>query len=79
MCMNTSSFRAGKQHRVNTERYFHVMGQGWYVLTREGVGGPFIERNEAKLMVKQIIDPDSVPAEKSEEEDVPRWEGVFLR
>lgn len=79
MYMNISSSRAGKEHRVNTERYFHVMGQGWYVLTREGVGGPYIERNEAKLVVSQIVDPDSVPVEKSEAEDAPRWEEFFLR
>ena len=71
--------RAGKEHRVNTERYFHVMGQGWYVLTREGVGGPYAERNEVNSVIQQLVDPDSVPAEKPEEEGLPRWEEFFLK
>lgn len=77
--MDSSLSRAGKEHRVNTVRYFHVMGQGWYVLTREGVDGPHVDRNRAKLVVSQLIDPDSVPVEKSEDEDTPRWEEFFLR
>ena len=76
--MNTSS-RAGKEHRVNTERYFHVMGQGWYVWTREGVDGPHVERHKATIVVKQLVNPDSVSVEKSEGEDTPRWEDFFLR
>ena len=71
--------RAGKEHRVNTERYFHVMGQGWYLLTREGVGGPYMERTEVKSAIKQLIDPDAAPAEKSEDQGLPRWEEFFLR
>jgi len=77
--MDSSLSRAGKEHRVNTVRYFHVMGQGWYVLTREGVDGPHVDRNRAKLVVSQLIDPDSVPVESSEEADTPRWEEFFLR
>ena len=77
--MDSSLTRTGKEHRVNTERYFHVMGQGWYVLTREGVDGPHVDRNRAKLVVNQLIDPDSVPVENSEDEDTPRWEEFFLR
>lgn len=76
--MDTSP-RAGKEHRVNTERYFHVMGQGWYVLTREGVDGPYVERNEVKSVIKQIVDPDAAPVEKSEDQGAPRWEDFFLR
>ncbi len=77
--METSSSRSGKEHRVNTERYFHVMGQGWFVLTREGVNGPHVDRNKAKLVVKKLVDPDSVPNEESVEDDTPRWEEFFLR
>ena len=78
--MGTSS-RAGKEHRVNTERYFHVMGQGWYVLTREGASGPYTERNEVNSVIKQLVDPDAAPVEKKseEEESRPRWEDFFLR
>ena len=71
--------RAGKEHRVNKERYFHVMGQGWYVLTREGVGGPYTERSEVKSVISQLVDPDAAPVEKPEEEGLPRWEEFFLR
>lgn len=72
--------RAGKEHRVNTERYFHVMGQGWYVLTREGVGGPYTERSEVKTVINRLIDPNAAPVEKQpEEEGLPRWEEFFLR
>jgi len=77
--MDSSLTRTGKEHRVNTERYFHVMGQGWYVLTREGVDGPHVDRIKARLVVNQLVDPDSVSVENSEAEDTPRWEEFFLR
>ena len=77
--MDSSLSRAGKEHRVNTERYFHVMGQGWYVLTREGVDGPYVERSEATLVIKQLVDPDSMPVNNSKEEETLRWEDVFMR
>lgn len=77
--MKTSSSRAGKEHRVNTERYFHVMGQGWFVLTREGIRGPYVERDEAQLFVKTLVDPDSVPMEQYTEEDTALYENLFMR
>ncbi len=77
--MDSSLSRAGKEHRVNTDRYFHVMGQGWYVLTREGVDGPHVDRNRAKLVVSQLIDPDSMTVENSKDVETPRWEEFFLR
>lgn len=77
--MNASSPRAGKEHRVNTERYFHVMGEGWFVLTREGVNGPHVDRNKAKLVVKKLVDPDSESEEPSPDDGIPRWEEFFLR
>ncbi len=46
--------RAGKQHRTNPERFFHVMGQGWYVLTREGVNGPYNKKPEAENYVRAL-------------------------
>ena len=75
-----SSARAGKEHRVNTERYFHVMGQGWYLLTREGIGGPYTERSEVKSAINLLINPDAAPVkDKTEEQGLPRWEEFFLR
>jgi len=40
--------RAGERNRSNPERYFHVMTQGWFVFTREGIRGPFIDMPKAK-------------------------------
>ncbi len=47
--------RSGRHDRVNNDRYFHVMGQGWYALTREGMCGPFIERDMAEEFVEKVI------------------------
>ena len=47
--------RAGKEHRTNTDRYFHVMGQGWYVLAREGISGPYLTRELAEEFVTDLI------------------------
>lgn len=40
--------RAGEQFRINTERYFYVMSQGWYLHTRDGVEGPYNTREDAE-------------------------------
>ena len=40
--------RAGENHRSNPDRYFHVMSQGWFVFTREGIRGPFVDRDKAQ-------------------------------
>ena len=47
--------RAGKEHRTNTDRYFHVMGQGWYVLTRDGISGPYLTKDLASEFVQDLI------------------------
>lgn len=52
---NASSERAGKQHRSNPDRYFHVMAEGWYVFTREGVRGPFYDKSNATNFLIQFI------------------------
>ena len=39
--------RAGKEYRLNHQRYFHVMNQGWYMHTREGVRGPYLKKEDA--------------------------------
>ncbi len=39
--------RAGKCFRNNPDRFFHVMAEGWFIYTREGVRGPFNDRNHA--------------------------------
>jgi hypothetical protein len=48
------STRAGEQNRINIDRYFHVMSQGWYVHTREGIRGPFFDKHRADIFIKDI-------------------------
>lgn len=55
--------RAGKNHRTNPDRYFHVMAQGWFLYTREGVQGPFVDREHAKNYLFKLL------AEKNGEQD----------
>jgi hypothetical protein len=50
------STRAGEQHRANTDRYFHVMSQGWYAYTREGIRGPFFDKNRAEGFIIELLD-----------------------
>jgi hypothetical protein len=71
-----NSPRAGKDHRVNQDRYFHVMGQGWYVLTREGVDGPYVDKKQVNDFIRKFTtkEQDGKPAN----EPAP-WENFFLR
>lgn len=57
--------RAGKQHRSNADRYFHVMGQGWYVLTREGISGPYVTKGLAEEFVHDLV--NNAQADKNKE------------
>lgn len=57
--------RAGEQFRSNPERYFHVMTEGWFVFTREGIQGPFIDKERAKGYLKihlEDLQDDSDPS-----------------
>lgn len=47
--------RVGEQHRSNPDRFFHVLTQGWYVFTREGIRGPFVDRHRANSYLKTHI------------------------
>lgn len=47
--------RAGASFRSNPDRFFHVMTQGWYVFTREGIRGPFLDRERAQRFVDNLI------------------------
>jgi len=52
--------RAGETHRSNPDRYFHVMTQGWFVFTREGIRGPFVDQQKAKgYLASHINDAQS--------------------
>ena len=46
--------RMGEEYRVNPERYFYVVGQGWYVLAREGIGGPYPTKERARVFIRTI-------------------------
>ncbi len=57
--------RAGENHRGNPDRYFHVMAEGWFIYTREGVRGPFVDRNLALCFLQNHITdikPDDDPS-----------------
>lgn len=50
-----SAPRSGRHDRINNDRYFHVMNQGWYALTREGIQGPFIDKQNAEKFVAEHV------------------------
>ena len=47
--------RAGEEFRLNHQRYFHVMNQGWYIHTREGVRGPYLNKEDASDYLENHI------------------------
>lgn len=49
------SNRAGEQFRSNPDRYYHVMTEGWYIFTREGIRGPFYDKSIAANFLQQHI------------------------
>jgi len=48
--------RVGREHRRNPDRYFHVMTEGWYIFTREGIHGPFLDKTRAHNFLTQHLD-----------------------
>ena len=57
--------RAGEEFRTNTDRFFHVMGQGWYILTREGTSGPYLTKELATEFVQDLV-KSMVPEDSKE-------------
>ena len=47
--------RAGERFRINTERYFYVMSQGWYLHTRDGVDGPYNTREDVEQHLSGVV------------------------
>ena len=59
--------RRGKQHRINTDRFFHIMNEGWFVymrqekrteknrLYKDGVAGPFDSKSIATAYLHQVV------------------------
>ena len=48
--------RAGEQFRSNPERFFHVMAEGWFIFTREGIRGPFVDKPRAKGYLVTLLE-----------------------
>ena len=46
--------RGGTAFRSGASRHFHVMGEGWFLCTREGVQGPFLDRQRANHYLLQL-------------------------
>lgn len=63
--MTKISRRVGKKARISDNRYFYVMGKGWYVLTRAGASGPYPEKSEAVEFVNTVL-----AGKSSEYEDI---------
>lgn len=47
--------RGNKEARISENRYFYVMGEGWYVLTREGESGPYSDKDRAEEFVNVVL------------------------
>jgi len=54
--------RTGSSDRINPDRYFHVMNQGWYIYTREGVSGPYDKRNDAENHISSVVSGNDNPS-----------------
>ena len=67
----TGMMRRGKQYRVNTDRFFHIMNEGWFVYirrekeeirqekgeleTNKGVAGPFGTKVLANSHLEHVV------------------------
>jgi len=46
--------------RRNEQRFIHISRQGWYLRTREGLKGPFENRNSAQTFLDSIIEENKI-------------------
>jgi hypothetical protein len=53
--IGTGKPRGGEEYRANAARLFHVDNVGWYIHTRQGLCGPFDNKDGAKTHVTQLI------------------------
>ena len=81
--------RTGKQNRVNTDRFFHIMNEGWFLYLRkdkilidninskEGIAGPFQSKPIASDYLKQIshMTPSSAHLEPTDGSNAKDTEG----
>lgn len=47
--------------RFNTDRFFHVMGEGWFFEAREGINGPFGDKESALATLTAMIEQSPRP------------------
>lgn len=47
--------RSGHHDRMGDDRYFYVTGQGWYALAREGLGGPYVSKQDAEAFIARAL------------------------
>ena len=45
---------------LRSNRYFHVMNDGWYVESRSGQYGPFRYHKDAEQFVRALLDDEPV-------------------
>ncbi len=63
------NLRTGSSDRINPDRYFHVMNQGWYVFTREGIHGPYNKHIDAESYLSSVIDNNDIQSVKSHDDN----------
>ncbi len=68
--------RRGKQYRVNSDRFFHIMNEGWFVYMRQEqekvennntVAGPFKTKLLASHHLDRIVDLSQLSVEPKAE------------
>ena len=42
--------------RFRTERFFHILGEGWFFEAREGMFGPYDVKAKAQLALRRLIE-----------------------
>ncbi len=69
--------RRGKQYRVNTDRFFHIMNEGWFIYMRQevmaleasthsnGVIGPFASKSLANSHLQRVAGSGELSAEQA--------------
>lgn len=48
--------------RRNEQRFIHISRQGWYLRTREGLKGPFENRNNAQSYLDSFVEKNRLDA-----------------
>ena len=43
-----------KEQRFTLNRFFYMMGKGWFVEAREGLQGPFFKREDAESHLEEV-------------------------